>query len=102
MNIRGCKTSNAMLFSGKFYIMIDRFISRSLLLVLGCWLILPVFPHVQTTSPAPDNLTPTTNSDKSLAPYPETPGPAYAKTAIATATALHQNNCPNQPIDACT
>ena len=91
MNIRGCKPSKAMLVSRKFYIMIDRFISRSLLLVLGCSLVLPVFADVQTTSPATgDSLTATTNSDKSVAPYHVTPGPADGKIAFVTTTLLQQ------------
>src|SRR6266850_6494188 len=101
MNIRGCKPSKAMLVSRKFYIMIDRFISRSLLLVLGCSLVLPVFADVQTTSPATgDSLTATTNSDKSMAPYHVTPGPADGKIAFVTATLLQQTHFSKQPFDA--
>src|SRR6267142_5303571 len=101
MNIRGCKPSKAMLVSRKFYIMIDRFISRSLLLVLGCSLVLPVFADVQTTSPATgDSLTATSNSDKSMAPYHVTPGPADGKIAFVTATLLQQTHFSKQPFDA--
>src|SRR6267142_1345269 len=101
MNIRGCKPSKAMLVSRKFYIMIDRFISRSLLLVFGCSLVLPVFADVQTTSPATgDILTATTNSDKSMAPYHVTPGPADGKIAFVTATLLQQTHFSKQPFDA--
>src|SRR5262249_12502839 len=89
MNIRGCQTSKAMLTSRKFYIMIDRFISRSLGLLLGCSLVLPVLADVQTRTSAPgDNITATTNADKSMAPYHVTPGPADGKIAFVTATLL--------------
>jgi carboxyl-terminal processing protease len=89
-----------MLVSGKFYIMIDRFISRSVLLLLGCSLVLPVFADVNTASPAPSELTGTTNSDKSMAPYHVAPGPADGKIAFVTATLLQQTHFSKQPFDA--
>jgi carboxyl-terminal processing protease len=89
-----------MLVSGKFYIMIDRFISRSLLLVLGCSLVLPVFADLNNANPTPGELTATTNSDKSMAPYHVTPGPADGKIAFVTATLLQQTHFSKQPFDA--
>jgi carboxyl-terminal processing protease len=85
----------------KFYIMIDRLITRSLLLALSCWLILPVFADVQTTGPSAETLAAaTTNSDKSMAPYHVTPGPADGKIAFVTATLLQQTHFSKQPFDA--
>jgi carboxyl-terminal processing protease len=81
--------------------MIDRLITRGLLLALSCWLILPVFADVQTTSPSAETLaTATTNSDKSMAPYHVTPGPADGKIAFVTATLLQQTHFSKQPFDA--
>jgi carboxyl-terminal processing protease len=89
-----------MLISRKFYIMIQRFISRSLLLVLGCSLVLPVFADLNNASPSPSELTATTNSDKSMAPYHVAPGPADGKIAFVTATLLQQTHFSKQPFDA--
>src|SRR5580765_3365845 len=80
--------------------MIDRFISRSLLLLLGCSLILPVFADVNTATPAPSEITATTNSDKLMGPYHVSPGPADGKIAFVTATLLQQTHFSKQPFDA--
>jgi len=81
--------------------MIERFVPRSLLLVLGCSLVFPVFADVRTSSPAPaDNVTATTNSDKSAATFHVAPGPADGKIAFVTATLLQQTHFSKQAFDA--
>src|ERR1043166_3613034 len=80
--------------------MIDRLTSRSLLLLLGCSLILPVFADVNTAVPTPSETTATTNSDKLMAPYHVSPGPADGKIAFVTAKLLQQTHFLKKPFDA--
>jgi len=80
--------------------MIDRLISRSLLLILGCSLVFPVFADVKNTSPTPAEVSATTNADKSMAPYHVSPGPADGRIAFVTATLLQQTHFSKQAFDA--
>jgi carboxyl-terminal processing protease len=89
-----------VIFRLNFYIMIERIISRSLLLLLGCSLVFPVFADVKSASLTPAELTATTNSDKSLAPYHVSPGPADGKIAFVTAKLLQQTHFSKQAFDA--
>lgn len=81
--------------------MIDRFIPRGLLLLLSCSLVFPLYADVKTPNPEPGaNVTATTNSDKTTAPYHVAPGAADGKIAFVTATLLQQTHFSKQAFDA--
>jgi len=80
--------------------MTERFISRSLLLLLGCSLVFPVLADVNSAAPTAAEVTATTNSDRSMAPYHVVPGPSDGKIAFVTARLLQQTHFSKQAFDA--
>jgi carboxyl-terminal processing protease len=68
--------------------------------LLGCSLVFPVFADVRSANPTSEEVTATTNSDKSMAPFHVSPGPSDGKIAFVTAKLLQQTHFSKQAFDA--
>src|SRR5215471_605469 len=96
MNIRGCNPSNYMLVSSKSKDMIQRYLSRMLVLVLSGILVLPVFARQTPESSGTDA---TTNETKKAAWTPIRPGKYDATIAWYVARMLEDYHYSKHTLD---